>query len=464
LSHYDAEPPVEVWNNISEKLYQARRKSGIFWFARIAAGIAILTVLSLSYFLTRKVLDNKLITGDESKVEKSTEENVPAMNGKQDKEKTGTLEYKEEQTAATEKILQSTGSEQNKLASAEPPIKNELPIQEKYTGTEPVPITTISSPSLSFIQGKYIGKLEYEIPGRQIKPFESGKSIKLLQKNEIPAETTMDELYALNIPLEDESPDSKWGIGTQFSPLYSYRSLEIDEKSLMSSSYYNKVESGMIAYSGGINVNYVPTRRISLQSGVYYSKYGLSVDNAYYYENIIPDETASVPKTKFYSVNNSSGEIDVMTNNSIGYVTNYADRGAQNNSFGSVTELSDQVNNGEIIQNFEYIEVPLIVRYKVIDRKIGFNFLGGLSTNLLVGSNTYYNEDGNKEKIGKTTDIKPFNYSSILGAGICYTISKRFNINLEPTFRYYLNSINESSDIKSHPYSMGIFTGLSYYF
>jgi hypothetical protein len=100
----------------------------------------------------------------------------------------------------------------------------------------------------------------------------------------------------------------------------------------------------------------------------------------------------------------------------------------------------------------------------VIDRKIGFNFLGGLSTNLLVGSNAYYNENGNKVKIGETTDIKPFNYSSILGVGIFYTISKRLNINLEPTFRYYLNSINENSLIKSHPYSMGVFTGLSYYF
>lgn len=439
LSNYDALPPVEVWNNINDKLTQDRKRKGIFWIARIAAGIAILTVLTLSYFLTRNALNNKLITGDESKVEKSTEESLPAISGKQDEEKIGILEYEEEQTASTENILPSTGEEQYILGEE----------------TNTLAFAELPFPSLSFIHGKYIGKLEYEVQENRIKPTESGKSGKSLQT---------EDMYALNIPDEDENKDGRWGIGTQVSPLYSYRNLDIDEKSLMSGSYYNNAESGMMAYSAGINVNYDPARRISLQSGVYYSKYGLSVDNAYYYENIVPDANASVPRTKFYSVNNSSGEIDVMTNSSIGYVTNYADQSAQYKDMLPASEFSDEVNNGEIIQNFEYIEVPLIVKYKVIDRKIGFNLLGGFSTNLLVGSNAYYNEDGNKEKIGETTDIKPFNYSSILGVGIFYSISERFNINLEPTFRYYLNSINESSVIKSHPYSMGIFTGLSYYF
>ena len=448
LSHYDAEPPVEVWNNINNELNQDRRKRSIFWITRIAAGIAILTVLSLSYFLTRNALNNKLITGDESKVEKRAEESVTAIEGKQDEEKIRAREYEEE----------TTGTEKNELAL------DEQSRQEKYTETENILATTISSPSLSSIDGRYIGQLEYEITEKPIKLSESGISGKSLQKNENPADITNEDLYALNIPDEDESRDGKWGIGTQVSPLYSYRSLEIDETSLMTSSYYNAAESGMMAYSGGVNVNYVPARRISLQSGIYYSKYGLSVDNAYYYENIIPDETASVPKTKFYSVNNSSGEIDVLTNSSIGYVTNYADQSAQFANNSPAPEFSDQVDNGEIIQNFEYIEVPLILRYKVIDRKMGFNLLGGLSTNFLVGSNAYYNEDGNKEKIGETTDIKPFNYSSILGVGFFYSVTDRLNINLEPTFRYYLNSINESSVIKSHPYSMGVFTGLSYYF
>lgn len=444
LNHYDAEPPAEVWNNISNKLNQDRRRRSIFWIARIAAGVAILTILSLSYLLIRNVPDKGMITGDESKIEKSTEEDAQAIDKRQEEEKIVTRKYEEERTA------QNKVEEQlNILVYDEPPVKDEL---------------AFSGPSLSLIQGKYIGQLEYEVQDKHVRLSESGKTGKPEHGNEITAETITEDLYALNVPFEDENKDGKWGIGTQFSPLYSYRNLEIDETSLMSMDYYNTAESGMMAYSGGINVNYDPTRRISLQSGVYYSKYGLTVDNAYNYENMIPDANASTSNTKFYSVNNSSGEIDVMANSSIGYVTNFADQSNQYANMGAAPVLSDEVDNGEVIQNFEYIEVPLIVRYKVIDRKFGFNFLGGLSTNLLVGSNAYYNEDGNKEKIGETTNIKPLNYSSILGVGLFYSVSERLNINLEPTFRYYLNSINESSVIKSHPYSMGIFTGLSYYF
>ena len=448
LSQFNAEPPAEVWNNINNKLSQDRKRRSIFWITRIAAGIAILTILSLSYFLIRTTPDKEMITGDESKVEKSTEETIPAITGREDEKKIIAQEYKEEQTTTIEDFIQYADEKQS----------DELTVKDEFD---------FSASTLSFMEGKYIGQVEYIIKDKQVRLSESGKtekSEKPVHGDEIPVETINEDLYALNVPPEEVNKDGKWGIGTQFSPLYSYRNLEIDETSLMSGSYYNAAESGMMAYSGGVNVNYVPTRRISLQSGVYYSKYGLTVDNAYNYENMIPDATASASNTKFYSVNNSSGEIDVMANSSIGYVTNFADQSAEYANMGSAPELSNEVDDGEIIQNFEYIEVPLIVRYKVVDRKFGFNFLGGLSTNLLVGSNAYYSEDGNKEKIGETTNIKPFNYSSILGVGLFYSVSDRLNINLEPTFRYYLNSINESSVIKSHPYSMGIFTGLSYYF
>ncbi len=272
------------------------------------------------------------------------------------------------------------------------------------------------------------------------------------QQVRIPERKPDADLYALN--------KNRWAIGTQVSPMYSYRSLETQNESMALADNFNQSESGTMAYSGGVNVNYSPLKRLSLQSGVYYSRYGMNVDNAYVFENLTADAGSN---TKFYSINNSSGTIDIENNPSVDYVTNKGDRKNHMN-FADVSETDLQVNSGEIIQSFEYIEVPLILRYRLIDRKIGFNFLGGLSTNLLVGSNTYYHGNGDREKIGKTTDIKPFNYSSIVGLGLDYAISQHLNINLEPTFRYYLNSINQSSVIRSYPYSIGIFTGLRYNF
>ena len=457
LRNFDAEPPVEVWNSIKGKLYLERRRKIIFWTTRVAAGIAIIAALSLTYFITRDSIKDNLISGDK-KVKTETEEGVTLSEGKLSEGKLSDEKLSEGESS--EEISPDLKSEDR---IERPEIREELEIAHivvspgyddgphEITVSEELQPEQIRGQVVASVHSKTIGQLEYEIPGMEIKPSGYGMPRK-------PDE----EIYALNITFEEERPLNRWSVGTQVSPLYSYRNLAVKDESMETASYYNQAESGTLAYSGGLNVNYSPTRRISVQSGVYYSRYGVSVDQAYFFENAPTADAAS--SAKFYSVNNSSGIIDIADNTSVDYVTNYGQRKNHNASFSTADEFSLQVNSGEVIQNFEYLEVPLVLRYRLIDRKIGFNFLGGLSTNLLVGSNTYYNENGNKEKIGETTDIKPFNYSSIMGIGIDYAISKHLNINLEPTFRYYLNSINESSYIGSHPYSLGIFTGVRYYF
>jgi hypothetical protein len=81
LSHFDAEPPAEVWDNIKGKLYLERRRKMIFWFTRVAAGIAVLAALSLTYFLARNSIKDNLIS-DDKKVKTEAEEGVPLSEGK----------------------------------------------------------------------------------------------------------------------------------------------------------------------------------------------------------------------------------------------------------------------------------------------------------------------------------------------------------------------------------------------
>jgi len=455
LRNFDAEPPVEVWDSIREKLFLDRRRKMTLWITRVAAGIALLTVLSVSYYIARNTIKERLISGDETKVETGVEENTTLAaevlsEAESSEAESSEAESSQDETSGTKLLV---GVDRQKIADELESVDGQIMTDEL---------------SLTFVHAKSIGKLEYESTGIETKPAWSVKQ-DLYQREDINIEEFADdEIYALNIPEEDEKLENRWAIGTQISPLYSYRSLETQNEamalneSMALTDNFNQAESGTLAYAGGVNVNYSPIRRLSIQSGVYYSRYGVSVDNAYLFDFTATADVES--STKYYSINNSSGIIDIENNPSVDYVTNKGDRENHSTSSGSINEFSLQVNSGEVIQNFEYIEVPLILRYRLIDRKIGFNFLGGMSTNMLVGSNTYYNNNGDREKIGETTDLKPFNYSSIVGIGIDYAISDRFNINLEPTFRYYLNSINESSVIRSYPYSIGIFTGLRYYF
>jgi hypothetical protein len=120
--------------------------------------------------------------------------------------------------------------------------------------------------------------------------------------------------------------------------------------------------------------------------------------------------------------------------------------------------------DNSLFQNFGYLEMPVVLRYKILDRGIDFNLIGGMSYNLLVNNSVHAMIGGSKYDIGKTAGLNTFLVSSSLGMGMEYTISDKVSLNLEPTFRYYLNPFSSISGISANPYSFGIFSGLSYRF
>jgi hypothetical protein len=48
--------------------------------------------------------------------------------------------------------------------------------------------------------------------------------------------------------------------------------------------------------------------------------------------------------------------------------------------------------------------------------------------------------------------------------GMEYNFSGRLSLNLEPTFRYYITPLGGVAGSSIHPYSIGIFSGISYKF
>ena len=61
--------------------------------------------------------------------------------------------------------------------------------------------------------------------------------------------------------------------------------------------------------------------------------------------------------------------------------------------------------------------MPVILRYKLIDKSIDFNLIGGLSYNLLVNNSVHTVIDGSKYNVGKTAGLNPFMVSSSVGNG-----------------------------------------------
>ncbi len=263
----------------------------------------------------------------------------------------------------------------------------------------------------------------------------------------------------------DESPAtaSHWSLGGQASPLYAFRSTNVSSDRVVTnlagaSSSLN--ETGIVSYGGGLNVQYKATSRLSVSTGVYYSRMGQRIHGS----ELIPSGTVVVS----YAMAAGTGPTSMTQNGSSGFIDRsksaVADPITTISPNKSLNETSASTRIVDLRQNMDFLEIPLMVRYKIIDRKIGLHLLGGLSTNILAGNSVMIDNGSGFSSYGRTSGLSTLNYTSIMGLGLDYGLSASLKASIEPAFRYYLNSINTSNPADTHPYSFGIYTGIAYSF
>ena len=130
-----------------------------------------------------------------------------------------------------------------------------------------------------------------------------------------------------------------------------------------------------------------------------------------------------------------------------------------------ISEYTSEVLSMQgIEQNFTYLEIPLYVRYQLIDKTFGLGISGGVSTNILVGNKVYTSDGTGKSNIGKTEDMREFSYSTGIGLGLSYNFMDNLSAQVQPVFKYYLNSLSSNSSVDFRPYSFGVQAGISYRF
>lgn len=260
--------------------------------------------------------------------------------------------------------------------------------------------------------------------------------------------------------MPDKVRNNRWSIGAMASPTYySQFSSGSDELSKQLSG----AEQPLISYSGGVKFSYKISKRFSIQSGLYFSSLGQRVDgiNSYggfnEYNTSKGNSNFEVPTTSG-TVQSSNPDVFLNSNASNRIVTAFT------SDIFDPRKASLKYINNTLTQNFSYLELPVILRYKIIDKLIGVNIIGGLSYNLLVHNSVYTTLDGSKYEIGSTKGLNNLALSSSLGMGMEYNLSDKLSLNLEPTIRYYLNPFSVTTSTFIHPYSFGIFSGITYKF
>ncbi len=421
LREYEVLPPPEVWNSI---LPSVRKKQSPTVLLRAAALALILVSVSvLAYQLTRQT-------------------SIPFD--------AGFLAFDQESSRAGTILMNTPVAVPVTENRSELPVSDNPPTQPLYD-QEPeaaIPSATIQTTTITLLNN------DDDREGLH------GTLSSMFIRQDDPEDFFANNYGQVPAPPPVTEKINRWSVTAMASPTYqsalSKGSGEMAREIL-------STEQTNFSYTGGLSFSYRVSDKFSIQSGLYYSSLGQEVGGI-----------SAFGGFSDYTYSKGDHNFEVMTSSGLVY-TNNADiflfdgvGGRVNSRFNNDTfdpaKASLNYINSSIHQNFSYIEMPVFLRYKVVDGTVGFNIIGGFSYNMLVNNSVYAVFEGDKYRVGKTEGVSNFMLSSSLGMGLEYTVTDNLSLNLEPTFRYYLNPFSTMPGLKNHPYSIGVFSGLSYKF
>jgi hypothetical protein len=221
---------------------------------------------------------------------------------------------------------------------------------------------------------------------------------------------------------------------------------------------------------GGVSVQYKTKKRWIFESGVYYAQSGQESQSQVNLLSFSKDEDYLFAPDVAADINtNARIENEIIVMNSTAGVIEFKTTpqgAALDREFEATTskDANVYIPDGQFSQVFDFMEIPFYVRYRVVDAKLGIELITGLNAGIVVGNNSYLDNQYGLQNIGETKDISTVNLSGTLGIGLNYALGKHISLALEPRYNYYLNSINTNSSVDFRPYRIGLYTGVTYEF
>ncbi len=425
LKDYEALPPPEVWENIHPSVHN-RRRSIYNPLFKAAAAVGVVVTLGIATYQWGEQISNDqvneiLAANQESFSPESYYVNIPVSR-------------------PVVNIKQNSGSDR---------------IVDK---AEKIDLTDLVIPEGLSEKSNAVVSLNLNRESQSLPGIQDPLSVKQARVTSPELEKVTYQLLQENI----ETPEiQRWSVSAIASPTY-YSQFSSSGNEL--AQQVMESDQTRVSYTGGVGLSYKITSRFSIQSGLYYSSLGQEVGGVNAYSGFSKyDNSKSGHNFEILTANgtvfSSNSDVFLNSSNLPARVQSYY----TNDVFDPVKANLSYVSS-TIFQDLSFLELPLILRYKIIDRKIDLNVIGGMSYNFLVNNSVYAVMDGGKYPVGTTEGLNTVSLSSSLGMGMEYKLSESLSLNLEPTFRYYLNPFNSSNSGGFHPYSLGIFSGVSYKF
>jgi hypothetical protein len=457
LLNYEQEPPAYLLENILSSVSGERRKKKLIFWRVAGVAAALLLAFVAGWQLNNRdgrEMKQTVIVGQNSAPEKPSETKIQLEKVTSASEITrATSSLASNEANSINRENHSKSISQNSKSGAMALVAESTPVASTDESLLMKPLKSLyrmiksGTGSLNTLQTQKSNDNPTELIQKSI-----DQQIMEQNKRMLTAENTSKE-------------KARWLVGAQVSPEYNVSrgsQSQAYASNMLRTSSANQVDLG-----GGISVEYKKGKRWSLQSGVYYSGLGQSSGNTS--NSSGKDLQYAIAGSNYFntpvSVDATSNRMSMNSNAGVIELSKIPSGLVVGNALEDKTLNSAViVSPANFIQNFDYVEVPLYLRYTLIDARFDVIMLGGFSSNILVGNQIFVEDSSGKSLVGKTKDMQGLNYSGTLGLGFKYGVSKRIFLNVEPRIKYYLNSLNSNSSVNYKPYTIGVFTGLSYEF
>lgn len=238
---------------------------------------------------------------------------------------------------------------------------------------------------------------------------------------------------------------SKWALNSYVSPVF-FNSFTNGSPLSEEFASNEKVFNNSTSY--GVGVAYNLNKRLSIKSGISNLNLDFDTENIAFYSTF--EDQSRIANTNIER--NSNGKYLVLKH----------EKEVSKNAIENQILQSSQ-NLGNLNQKTQYIEVPIEMSYALINKKFGVAIKGGMSTLFLTENIISIKATDGTMQIGKASNLNEVHFSSNLGLGFSYNFMKNFQLNLEPTLKYQINTFNKNA-AGFTPYVIGVNTGISYKF
>ena len=402
LHDVETTPPADSWDNISAALDKKDRKRAFLplWF-KIAGSAAVLAVLFGLFYSSFPTFESS---------------NAPAVVEMPVEERSYEFDpvspYFEETMLRSSILLEVLMNEKTEISSEKTAIRFQEVFQDRDSA-----VNTVAEVGRQGIISRNSG-LSFSAP-------EIATQNALFEEPEEPSEVIVgneiSETLAENEVAEEMS--DKNALSRRFSVTTTAAAVYFDNfgsGNALNAQFGGKESRGEISMAYGVNLAYQLSEKVKIRTGV--NKVSLN-QNTSNMEYATAMEAASFAEDPLNIATSATGNLE---------------------------------------QNMGFVEIPMEMEYSLINRKFGLNLIGGASALFLEENSVSLNSPYASRSLGKATNLNNLSFSANFGLGLNYNISQEFQLNLEPVFKYQLNTFSDVPGL--NPYYFGIYSGLRYKF